>query len=241
VERGADRAPRTLAATALGEIQERILDGEFEPGQRLRVEELAALLDLSPMPVREALQKLEALGFVERIPHRGARVRTLSADDLIDTYASRLVLESLATRRAAERFTPAAAMRATRSLDEYVNVSRRGDRRAARLAHHGFHFAIYEAAGSPWLLHLIRPLFESSERYRAGSMPNRGTIDSRQREHQAILDACVDHDSAAAANAMEVHLDATVKALVRTLGISPAPELQMVEVATYRSDVVTGG
>src|SRR5918996_5475846 len=86
--------PRTLAEHAAAELQEAILSGELAPGTPLRLEKLARTLDMSPMPVREAVRQLETLGLAEHVPHRGARVSRLSIDDLRDTYEARPPLET---------------------------------------------------------------------------------------------------------------------------------------------------
>src|SRR5918995_1350876 len=121
--------PRTLAEQAAAELQEAILSGELEPGSPLRLEKLARTLDMSPMPVREAVRQLERLGLAEHVPHRGARVSRLSVDDLRDTYEARLPLETLAVRHAAERFTEEDSARCTRVLAGHVSAYRSGDER----------------------------------------------------------------------------------------------------------------
>jgi DNA-binding GntR family transcriptional regulator len=228
------RASRTLAGRAVIEIQERILNGEFPPGMRLRLEELAEMLDLSPMPIREALHRLDSLGFVEHIPHRGTRVRALSASDLLDTYSVRIPLEMLATMRAASRFTAADAERAREVLNEYRRRDAAGDGRGAREAHAEFHFTIYRAAESPWLVRLIQPMFDNSHRYRAASLPARA-LAARHKEHLAILDACAANDVQRAGEAMRTHLHSTVRTVAKQLGLELDGHLALdtIEVATY--------
>ena len=84
---------------------------------------------MSPMPIREAVRRLDAAGLVENIPHRGARVTELSITDLAEVYEVRLAVEVLAIRRAAERFTDADAEHARRCLQELESCRR----------HHGGH------------------------------------------------------------------------------------------------------
>lgn len=199
------------------ELQDLIIAGELPPGSHLRIEELSEALDMSPMPIREALRRLETLGFVDHVPHRGARVRPLSLEDLHDTYAARLSLEALAVRRAAERFTDADEAEARECLERYA-VAADLHGRDARLAHTSFHFALYAAAGSEWMVRLIRPLFENSERYRIASLPTRGSNTALIREHELILEGCAAHDPDAAADALCRHLATTANALARQMG-----------------------
>src|ERR1700729_2607374 len=83
---GSIQAYRTLAEKAFQTLHAAIITGRLRPGTRLPIEELAELLRMSPMPIREALRRLDAAGLVENIPHRGARVTELSITDLEEVY-----------------------------------------------------------------------------------------------------------------------------------------------------------
>src|SRR5947209_12865198 len=149
-----------MAEAALAELQDSILSGDLPAGSPLRLEELAARLGMSISPVREAVRRLESLGLAVHVPHRGARVSELALDDLRDTYEVRLVLEPLAVRRAAERFSVEDAAAARTHLAGYRRARDGEEPRSARAAHAAFHFALYAASGSEWLLRLIRPAWE---------------------------------------------------------------------------------
>ena len=209
---------RTLAEKAFSSLHDLILTGGLVPGQRLLIEELAERLDMSPMPIREALRRLDAVGLVEHVPHRGARVAELSVADLREVYEARLALEPLAVRHAAERFTGEDAERATAALARHVDGYRRDDAPSAWAAHTEFHFALYRAAGSRWLLRLITPLWESSERYRLASLPRGRSLDERRREHERILEACITRDPDAAALELRNHLALTANLVARSMG-----------------------
>ena len=206
-----------MAEAAAAELQEAILAGELEPGAPLRLEDLARSLGMSISPVREAVRRLETLGLAVHVPHRGARVAELAIDDLRDTYEVRLALETLAVRRAAERFAGEDADRCRALLDAYADAHRRGDAREARRAHTDFHLTLYAASGSDWLVRLIRPAWENSERYRALSLSGR-SLDQRREEHEAILDACVRHDPDEAAERLRLHLALTANLVARRMG-----------------------
>jgi DNA-binding GntR family transcriptional regulator len=207
----------TMAEAALAELRDSILAGELAPGAPLRLEELAERLGMSISPVREAVRRLESLGLAVHVPHRGARVSELALDDLRDTYEVRLVLEPLAVRRAAGRFAAQDAATARARLADYAGAHERGDIGAARAAHTAFHFALYSAAGSEWLLRLIRPAWENCERYRAISLQRRSVPDV-EREHERILAACVRHDPERAAAELTRHLSATANLVARQMG-----------------------
>jgi DNA-binding GntR family transcriptional regulator len=209
---------RTLAEKAYVALHGAILDGSLRPGQRLLIEELAEQLEMSPMPIREALRRLDAVGLVEQVPHRGARVAELSVEDLAEVYEARLALEPLAVRHAAERFTDEDAERAAESLARHIEAYRADDVATAWIAHTEFHLALYNAAGSRWLMRLITPLWESSERYRLAVGDVQRNLDQRRREHERILEACVPRDPELAAAEIHNHLALTANVLSRKMG-----------------------
>ena len=208
---------RTLAEVAAADLHELILSGELPPGTPLRLVDLAKRLQMSQMPVREGLRRLEALGLVDVVPHRGAWVRELSMDDLLDTHKTRLALETLAVREAAARFTEADAARAAEALAEQQRLIKAGDHVGARSAHTDFHFAIYRAGGSRWLPRSIEPVWQNSERYRFGAPRNKAKIEQARLEHQAILDACVARDVDGAEAALRAHLEGVMRRITESM------------------------
>ncbi|GAA3934461.1 GntR family transcriptional regulator [Actinoplanes auranticolor] len=197
----------TLADAATARLHEAILVGELAGGAALRLTDLATSMGMSMMPVREAIRRLEALGLVEVIPHRGAWVRELSIEDAHDTHDMRMLLEVTAIERAAARFTDQDAERARAFLQRNIQALELGDQAAARQAHTDYHFAMYAAARSRWLLRALEPVWQNGERYRFAGTRSPGARAQIMREHEAILAACVAHDPAAAATALRGHID----------------------------------
>jgi DNA-binding GntR family transcriptional regulator len=198
---------RTMAEAALERLREAIIMGELTPGTPLRLEDLAGRLGMSISPIREALRQLEALGLAEHLPHHGAKVMRLDVEELREIFSIRLALEGMAVRRAAELFQPASAEAARSHLDAYDEARRRGDVRAAVHAHGSFHFALYEAASSAWLLRLIRPTWDSCERYRPVLLAKGAVQDRHEELDVELLEACIAHDPDRAAKALHEHLE----------------------------------
>ena len=91
---------------------------------------------------------------------------------------------------------------------EALEASAAGDVRGTLRAHTEFHFALYDAAASPWLVALIRPAWHRSERYRPALLATPGEPQTEHRAvEQRLLEACVAHDPAAAATALHDHLE----------------------------------
>ena len=94
---------QSLSAQIYTEIRERIIEGIYPPGARLRERELSEDLNVSRIPLREALPQLEADGYIVTYPRRGAVVRTLTLVDVEELFDIRLSLEVFAARKAAQR------------------------------------------------------------------------------------------------------------------------------------------
>lgn len=92
--------------SAYHQIRTAIIEGRYEPGSRLVEQRIAEEFDLSRTPVREALRTLEAEGLVRIEPNRGATVRTVEVDDVVDLYDLRARLEGYAAELAAQRHGP---------------------------------------------------------------------------------------------------------------------------------------
>jgi DNA-binding GntR family transcriptional regulator len=222
-EGDSNRGHRTLAEKAFETLHSAIITGQLRPGTRLPIEELADVLEMSPMPIREAVRRLDGAGLVENIPHRGARVTELSVTDLSEVYEARLALEVLAIRRAAERFDAAHEAAAAQRLAT-LNHMTDDNSATTSVAHEAFHFALYDAADSAWLLRLIRPVWETSERY-CLEVPQCRQLAARVPEHEAILEACAGNDPDRAAVALHDHLATTANHVSVAMGGEPLFEL----------------
>ena len=181
--------------------------GELTPGTPLQLEEIARSLGMSISPVREAVRQLDALGLAEHVPHHGAKVMPLDVDELRELFSIRLALEGMALRRAAELFEAADEAAARLQLADYDDARARDDVAAAVRAHAAFHFALYAAARSAWLLRLIRPPWDSCERYRPALLANGAIQERHEQLDRELLAACVAHDPVRAVAALHAHLE----------------------------------
>jgi DNA-binding GntR family transcriptional regulator len=139
-------AGRLAAENAL---REAIAAGDLLPGARLVEADLVAMLGVSRGNVRLAIEALVAEGLVERIPHRGARVRVISADEAIAITEARMVLEALLARKAAERITASQADRLGTQLAALRGALETGDLLKYSALIQRLHEAIREVAAQP--------------------------------------------------------------------------------------------
>ena len=194
-------------------VRRAILNGELTSGSRLVQADLAARLDVSTTPVREALRDLATEGLVQFDSHRGAIVTELSEDDLHDIYELRLVLEPLAMRQAAGKVSDELLERLRR-----LHARMLDEPHAAEWVDHNrvFHMAVYETAASPRLAAIIRNLQDASVMYIGASLHSQPSLrDEANEDHAVILDALERRDVEAAVEAVERHLRTSIVAYER--------------------------
>jgi DNA-binding GntR family transcriptional regulator len=211
--------PSLLTDRVYGAIREGIRSGEIAAGSRLRLRDLAAQLGTSPMPVREAIGRLEQNGLVVRVPHRGAVVADLTPTELAHVYETRLLLEVEATRLgcAAVVGTDVGRMRAAYDqMGAAVAAGRLGE---ALDLDEQLLSVLYAAGGNPVLLGLVEDLWQ---RCRAFKLLGADAVGSRHPESGAwstqrrLLDAVEAHDVDAAVAVTRESLESSQRR-VRTM------------------------
>ena len=197
-------------------LREGILDGSLPGGTRLVQADLAEQLSVSTTPVREALRDLAAEGIVELDAHRGGTVHLCSAEELQEVYELRLLLEVVAVKKAAARITPEQLAQVTELLERMEGLP---PAVSWVMLNRDFHMSIYDAAGSPRLLAILRTLLDTSVMYVSMALKtNHSTRDQATLDHRRIVDALSRHDVEAAAAAVTDHLEIPRS----VLGINPA-------------------
>jgi DNA-binding GntR family transcriptional regulator len=199
----------TLADNVLRQIQSAIVKGEIAPGSKISEPELARAYGISRGPLREALHRLEGQKLLVRIPHIGARVVSLTREELGELYQIRESLEGLACRLAAERMAP-------EQVEELREVLREHERDAAFQAGSGyylqegdydFHYRIVQGSGNKMLFRLLcDELYQLARMYRIqySATPHRPA--QAFAEHHRILDAIADGDGELAELLMRRHI-----------------------------------
>ena len=212
--------PSLLADQVYSTIHEAILNGDLPAGSRLTVRELAEQVGTSPMPVREAIRRLEEAGMVEREPHKGAVVKALTLEELLHVYNVRRLLEVEAARLGSEKITAEDCDRMQAEYD-LMRTAIDEHRVVALLDHDEALLTIlYEAAGNPLLVQMIRSLWQQCRAYKI--VGARGTLDtegddSLWKYQQDLIAAAREKDPVRAASANDASLvDATdrIKALL---------------------------
>jgi DNA-binding GntR family transcriptional regulator len=197
--------------------------GELKPGEWLRQERLAQELGVSQMPVREALKELAAEGLIEYLPFRGVRVLEYTADDVEDLYAQRSFLEGRAAGYAAQRITP----EETSTLEDLqAQMKKRlGPRHIAeyRELNRQFHETISAASRRPYLMRALDQmwgifptmLLSNFTDTTSRPLPNRDQRDPD--EHDAIIAALENRNSAQAEQLVRQHIESAGKQLMAAI------------------------
>lgn len=215
---GADA--RTLTSHVLQTLRNAILEGLLEPERPIKIEEVARELNVSAIPVREAVLRLVSEGFVVSEPHKGYKVAPVSKADLVDIYTVRLMLEPEAARQAVGLLTERDIEDLTRLQTQIVASTETKTPTDTLAATREFHFRLYGILGSSRLLSTIAILWDQSERYRRLYVAKRERGSEVVEEHKRILTECIKRQPDRCAQAVVDDLNRTISALMAQLGSS---------------------
>jgi len=207
---------KPLSAQIEAQLKREIMSGDLEPGQRLTIEDIAERLHVSRMPVRDAVRRLDGLGFLKVAPRRGVYVAEFDQTRFKNTMEIRIALESLAGELATTRIPLEAIEDAKdtyrRGGDHYA---RTGDLSQLAECDNLIHDLIINCSENPLLIEMMRQLqdlinwaHQIVAKYRPGAQ-----VDALP-EHMEILDALRRRDVAATKSAVRDHL---LNTLERTL------------------------
>lgn len=199
-------------------MMDRMLEGGLAPGTWVRQDELAAEMGVSKIPVREALQRLAAIGLIRFEAHRGAVVPALSAAEADENFTLRRSIEPELLRRAVPKMSIVDVAEAELALDR-LDVAGPDAAAASHLAANWrFHCALY--APSTWArgITMVEILHASVAPYVLLYTDQLGGRDHSDAEHAALLAACRDRDVDRAVRLLDDHLDRAARALITFLG-----------------------
>jgi DNA-binding GntR family transcriptional regulator len=202
----AEKQYRSITKLIVEELRQAILTGRLAPGERLSEEKLAASLKVSPVPLRDALRRLEAEGYVNIASHGEIAISKPTVDEVEDIYAVAGALEGLAARLAAERASAEEIARLRelhRSLKEAYqqkDVQRYFDINGK------FHRFIAEIARNERLYRLISEMRQEIRKTRLLALQLPQRLDFSMREHDQLLDAFLKRNPDLAESVVLKHL-----------------------------------
>jgi DNA-binding GntR family transcriptional regulator len=199
---------RSVSEQVTNEIRRSILAGDLAPGQSLSLRRLAEQLDVSFIPVRDALRVLEAEGLVMNPPGRSASVAPLDLEEFHAIYRVRRLLEPDLARRSVPLLEDAEFGRLYQAAAEFGGTERSMD--DIYDDHRAFHLALLSPAASAWDIRLLTMNDRATERYvRIGFGlldPNPAEHDRRREAHQLLVEEFRKRDPEIAARALNEHL-----------------------------------
>ncbi|HTJ57916.1 MAG TPA: GntR family transcriptional regulator [Devosiaceae bacterium] len=186
-------------------MRQAIFSGEFEPGMRLKVQDLSRRYMVSTNPIREALQQLQGEGLVDIVPNRGATVRVITRQLVSNIFDIREAIDVMLARRAVKVVTPE-NIEHLRQINLRLHEARLiGDGEQASALSSGFHEYIGEIVGNPQAVKVRR---DHSNIFRSIRM-RYGFAEGREaeiiREHEEIIDALASGEEDRAEAAVLIH------------------------------------
>ena len=188
----------------------------------MRQEKLAEHLNVSRVPVREALKVLEAEGQVTYQAHRGYTVVALSLEELEEIYLARSLLEKEMTRRAIPKVDTGLIRHLESSIARMDDFADAGDVLGYAEANWDFHFALFERAGLPRIYRIIEVLWRVSEAYR-GAIFTSTWLGRARKDHRRILEACRAGDVDETITAQDEHRSSALARIIAFLE-KPKPD-----------------
>ncbi|MGF1525653.1 MAG: GntR family transcriptional regulator [Candidatus Competibacterales bacterium] len=197
---------QSIPEALVDDLRNRILNGEFPEGDQIRQETLAEEYSVSRMPVREALRRLEAEGFVTFTTHKGATVTELSPDDVSEVFDLRLVLETEALGCAIPAMTPGDYRACRDILAALEDAFHTGDVKRWGALNSQFHQRLYAPAPRPLTKEFIQRLNYRADRYIRLQLTLTGALETAEHQHQALVELSQAKDVTGATRLLQRHI-----------------------------------
>ena len=196
-------------------LRDAIICRKLPAGGHLVEDDLAANLNASRTPVREALRKLESEGLVKHHRRRGVEVRQLSSKEAADIYDVCMVLEGYAARLVAEQANADVLDKLLNLLDKMGDAIKEGNQEQEMSLHQSFHFTIYENCKNHRVESLLKLYNDYIQLFRAYSLKAEGRIRHSWEEHEQLLRAIEMQDGNLAETQARKHLRVSKEAFLQ--------------------------
>lgn len=211
--------PKTLKEMAYSSIKEAILTGVMESGVIYSEPSLGEMLNISRTPTREALQRLAGEGFVEAIPKRGYKIKSLSISEINNLYDFRMTIELAIVKIAASVMTKEDNIVLDEIMRQDQHYAETEDIENFIRTNRSLHRFLAERTRNPYFIESLDKILELIE-WAALDVPDRTTRAPQAiEEHKAIIMALQSGDGEQACEAMENHLMISKKMALRARGV----------------------
>ena len=195
-------------------LREAIVEGSLHDGDTLRQDQIAGMFNVSRIPVREALARLEEQGLITTQRHKGAVVSSLSLDEITEMFEFRALIEGEVIRHAVRAIRPETLDEAKRYALEFANET--DSSRWAQL-NRLFHYTLYKDCSRPYHLQIVSSALDKIGRYLRAQLILTDGIARARSEHEGILNAAISRDADLAASLTRAHILGASKSLVTFL------------------------
>lgn len=195
-------------------LREKIRTGKLVPGQRLVEADIVRDTGASRSKAREALKRLETEGLVSIEEFRGAMVRQLSMEEVIQIYTARMALEGMAAAAFAQSDKPLLKTKLEKLQVSMDKLENSGDHHRFAQLNDAWHALIIEGSGNSYIAQFLSQLTVPIHRLLFSSFYSAQRIDRANTDHKIITRAIVDSRPELAEQAMRDHIKDGLSALV---------------------------
>jgi len=210
---------KTLKEQVYDEIKNLILLGKILPGERISYDKLVNTLNVSLIPLREAMPFLEADGLIEIKSRKGVFVKDLNGSEVDEIYYLRGILELIVLKEAILNINEN-QIKKLKELNVEIEKSKEDSNlHLLFIQNKDFHIYLYSIANRPFLLKLIQQLWKWTAPYRTIYYNQSKQKEESKDLHSIIIEACVKKKPDIAIKAMEKHFDiakSELKKIIRT-------------------------
>jgi DNA-binding GntR family transcriptional regulator len=209
--------PKPLHESVVERLRNMIVEGDLAVGERLHDANLAATLQVSRTPIREAIKLLATEGLVDLLPGRGARVSDFSIDDIKQLFEAIAGIERNACELAAERMTNRDLEKVQRLHERMARHHAAGERPPYFKLNHEIHLAIVAASNNAILQAIHASLMTRARRARYAALSSQVRWIEAMAEHERLMAALADHDARRAGEIMHQHDLGTAHSIAASL------------------------
>lgn len=204
----------SLRGRVFSRIRDDILAGVYKKGDAIIESKVSRDFGVSRTPVREALRQLELEELVDIIPNKGAVVRGINSEDIIDIYMIRSMVEGMAAQKCAESMTD----ELIEQFDEIIMLSEfhlhKENKEQLYKLDNRFHELMYDGSGSRIFRHLLTDFHHYAQRVRREALMSLDRAEASIHEHKEIVEAFKNRDGDLAERLTNEHVQNTIKNVI---------------------------
>jgi len=195
-------------------LKDLILEGELKTGDRLVERELAEKLNISRTPIREALFRLESLGFVKTVPRKGVIVADITEKEILEVFTILSSLEVLAAKLAVQKLDDDTKKRFQASIEKVENYLRDPNSSDYSSLHSELNNLLYRSAKNTKLFDMLSGLSDYIRAFAKTGYRNEGRPEQSMKEHIEIMKAIINQEIEMAEYLTKIHIENSKKAYI---------------------------